>query len=198
MNSCLKTFQTILTAMVMTFFLLVHVIDADSEEFIFYQSVDIHAPQTQVYNTESTRTAKQIIISAVADALERTKIGKNLSEARHTLRKRLKFEYKKNMSTIDAQSSCSKKSSSKSELLKKEPGEIYLSGKINDHLAPVLEFKTRFDAIAISTQFKALDHELDCEFSSPSLNRIMGINCDIGLTSNGSDAEASIRLQFEF
>ncbi|MBI9092098.1 MAG: hypothetical protein JEZ12_23040 [Desulfobacterium sp.] len=198
MNSWQKLFQVTMTALAITLLLFLLPLHADQEEFLANDFFETYDGEFRDRDLEERGMAKQIAAASATDILEKTRTGKKLNRFKQSMINRFKFEYRKNFDTGDASTALPGKLSSESEDSEIKPRVISFSGKLDDNATPVLELNARFAPVSISTRFDTLDHELNCEIISRSLNQIMGARYGIGFTSDGSKTEAVFKLKFEF
>ena len=107
--------------------------------------------------------------------------------------RKFRFEYRKTINSASALKSSPQAENGESDALK----SVSFSGELDHNLSPVLEFNSRLNIIDFSSTFHLIDHEVECDISSRSMNYFLGGRAAIGFCSDGEKTEALIRFKFD-
>ena len=151
-------------------------------------------PLARGQTPQENSSAKKIAMSGAAHLLKDTRIGKNLNQYRQRLIRNFRFEYRK---TLNNSGSDLGKTIPQTESKKESLQSISFSGELDHNLSPVLEFNSRLNIIDFSSTLHLIDHEVECDISSRSMNDFLGGRAAIGFSSDGEKTEALIRFKFD-
>ena len=197
MNSCNPFLKAMAATLTLTFFLIPMGFTAGAEPFSPIPQITTSDMPVIDQKAQQKKKAKKIAASGIVDMVEKTKMGKKFDRFRKDMIHRYTFAYTKDWE-MEPPPSSPLPGPFSPKRTKEEFRGVSFSGKFNDHLAPVVEFNSRSNSFNIFSHFHVLHHELDCEISSPPINRIMGVKTGIGFTSDGSKTKAVIKIKFEF
>ena len=193
MNSFNKLFKILALALILLITLTGYSTRADPIPSSW--SAPDHTPLARGQTVQQNSSAKKIALSGAAQLFKDTRIGKNLNQYRQRLIRNFRFEYRK---TINNSGSVLGKTIPQTENSKKESLEsISFSGEFDQNMSPVLEFNSRLNIIDFSSTLHLIDHEVECDISSRSMNDFLGGRAAIGFSSDGEKTEALIRFKFD-
>lgn len=195
MNSLTKTTTVtgtvlIVTLLTLTFFLFTGIQKAGAQS-----NEPVYEKITPELQEKRRRMAKRAAISAAADMLKKTRVWKRVDDIRKDLREQYAFEYKKRFAKGTGDRNEVKQGPDKKTAA---PGELVFSGGLSPNLSPFLSLNSGFKGADIGVRFDVFDHELDCEISSRQVNRMLPGKAILGLSSDGGESEAVLKINFEF
>ena len=193
MNSLNKIFKILAMALMLLITLTGYSIGEDPTLSSWTEPDPPPLARGQTFQQNSS--AKKIALSGAAQLFKDTRIGKNLNQYRQRLIRNFRFEYRK---IINNSGSALIKPIPQTEHGEKESlKSVSFSGELDHNLSPVLEFNSRLNIIDFSSTFHLIDHEVECDISSRSMNNFIGGRAAIGFYSDGEKTEALIRFKFD-
>jgi|GEM_PF-3338631 len=192
MNSLNEIFKILAMALILLITLTGYSTGADPISSSW--SASDPTPLARGQTVQQNSSAKKIALSSAAQLFKDTRIGKNLNQYRQRLIRNFRFEYRK---TLNNSGSDLGKTIPQTESKKESLQSISFSGELDHNLSPVLEFNSRLNIIDFSSTLHLIDHEVECDISSRSMNDFLGGRAAIGFSSDGEKTEALIRFKFD-